>query len=69
MGNINVKYPNIEVELSGQDGNAYMIIGRVSKALRTNGVEEDQIKQFREEATSGNYDNLIQVCNKWVSVY
>ena len=28
-----VKYPNITVQLSGKDGNAMMIIGKVRKAL------------------------------------
>jgi hypothetical protein len=28
-----IKYPDIEVELVGQDGNAYSILGRVNRAL------------------------------------
>lgn len=28
------KYTDIEVQLTGQDGNAFAIIGRVSKALK-----------------------------------
>lgn len=28
------KYPDVEVELCGQDGNAFAILGRVARALR-----------------------------------
>ncbi len=27
------KFPNIEVQLSGEDGNAFSIMGRVTKAM------------------------------------
>lgn len=62
-----VRYPNIEVELSGQDGNAFFIIGRVQQALRRNRVPDDEITEFREEATSGDYDNVLQTVMRWVS--
>ena len=61
------KYPKIVVPLSGEDGNAFAIIGRVSKALRRGGVEPDEVKKFQDEATSGDYDNLLQTCQKWVT--
>jgi hypothetical protein len=28
------KFPDVEVQLSGEDGNAYAVLGRVSRALR-----------------------------------
>ena len=28
------KYPDVEVQLSGEDGNVFSIIGRIAKALR-----------------------------------
>lgn len=65
---IDVKYPEIEVELIGQDGNAFYILGAVSKALRRAGVSSEEIAQFNEEATSGDYDHLLQTAVKWVSV-
>ena len=60
------KYPDISVQLSGQDGNAFAIIGSVSKALRRADVPKDEIQQFVKEATSGDYDNVIQTAMKWV---
>jgi len=65
---MNTKYPDIEVELSGQDGNAFAIIGRVSKALRRANVPQADQDAFRKEATSGDYDNVIQTAMKWVNV-
>lgn len=65
---MDVKYPNIQVTLSGTDGNAYAIIGRVQSALQRNGVEQEEITDFFDEATSGDYDNVIQTAMKWVEV-
>jgi len=61
-----VKYPNIEVQLSGEDGNAFFIIGKVCKALRRAGVGKDKREAFTKEATSGNYDNVLQSVMRWV---
>ena len=64
-----VKYPEIEVQLTGQDGNAFMIIGRVARELRRAGVSSEEIKEFQSEATSGDYDHVIQTAMAWVNVY
>lgn len=58
-------YPEVRVELVGQDGNAFAILGRVSKALRREGIDP---KPFVAEAMSGDYDHLLQTCMNWVSV-
>lgn len=63
------KYPDIEVELSGQDGNAFMIIGRVQRALRNAGVDKEEITRYVDEATSGDYDNVIRTTAEWVEIY
>lgn len=65
---MDVKYPDIEVELVGQDGNAFAIMGAVSKALRKAGVSKEEIDQYKEESMSGDYDNLIRVAMSWVNV-
>lgn len=51
---------NIGVQLTGEDGNSFMIVTRVSKAMRNNGVSDEEIKAYRDEAMSGNYDHLLQ---------
>ncbi len=65
---MDVKYPDITVKLAGEDGNAFAIIGRVSKALRQADVPKEEVDQFREEAMSGDYDNLLVTAMKWVDV-
>ena len=44
-----------EVQLSGQDGNVFSIIGRVSKALKRAGHPE-KAKEWSDRAMSGDYD-------------
>jgi hypothetical protein len=59
---------DIEVQLSGEDGNAFMVMGRVAKAMRRAGVDKAEIDKFYAEATSSDYDHLLQVCMEWVEV-
>lgn len=63
-----VKYPKIKVKLVGEDGNAFAIMGRVIGALRKANVSNEEIKLFKEEAMSGDYNNLLATCTKWVNV-
>lgn len=64
----NVKYPQINVQLSGTDGNAFAILGKVRRALKNGNVSSEEIEQFSKEAKSGDYDNLLLTCMKWVNV-
>ena len=63
-----VLFPNIDVQLVGSDGNAFALIAKVRQALRRNKVSTEQISEFTEEATSGDYDNLLCTCMRWVNV-
>ena len=62
----NVKYPNVRVKLVGEDGNAFAIIGRVTKALRKGGAPDADVKEFQQQAMSGDYNVLLATCMKWV---
>jgi hypothetical protein len=53
-------------ELVGQDGNAFAIMGRVSRALKKNGFSEAEVSMYLSEATSGDYNNLLRVNMDWV---
>lgn len=55
------------VKLVGIDGNAFALMGRVSKALREFG-QDDKVKDFQNEAMSGDYDHLLQTCMKYANV-
>ena len=62
------KYPDIKVRLTGADGNAFAILGAVSKAMKRAGLDASARKEFTDEATSGDYDHLLQTCMKFVAV-
>jgi len=62
------KYPNINVQLTGRDGNAFTIMGAVSTALRRAEVPFEEQNKFREECMSGDYNNLLVTCMNWVNV-
>jgi hypothetical protein len=62
------KYPDVQVQLVGEDGNAFAIMGRVASALKSAGVPQSEIDEYYEESTSGDYDNLLRTAVKWVAV-
>jgi hypothetical protein len=62
------KYSNIEVDLIGQDGNAFAILARVKKVLKANGVSKKEIDAFMEEAMSGDYNHLLSTVMKTVTI-
>ena len=63
-----VKFPEVGVQLSGTDGNAFSIIGRVSKALKAAGKPE-AAKEFSEAAMGcGSYDALLRLAMETVEV-
>jgi hypothetical protein len=66
--NTTIKYPEIEVQLSGEDGNAMAIMARVSAALRRAGVSKEERDDYYSESTSGDYDNVLATAMRWVTV-
>jgi len=65
---LEVRHPEVSVQLTGTDGNAFSVIGRVSNALRRAGVRNGEIDEFTTEATSGDYSNVLATCMRWVNV-
>ena len=53
--------------LVGVDGNAYSLMGYTANAMKRNGFTEDEVNQMYKEATSGDYNNLICVCDDYIS--
>ena len=62
-----VKY-DIDVQLTGEDGNAFAILAAVIKGLKKAGASPVEVDEFQQEAMSGDYDHLLQVCMRWVNV-
>ena len=63
-----------KVQLSGADGNAFMIIGAANKAIARFNREQTDPKdmvdkdEFQKEAMSGDYDHVIQTIMKYCDV-
>ncbi len=60
-----VKYPHVAVQLTGQDGNAFAILGACRKAARTAGLGDTEIAAFFDEASAGDYNQLLATCMRW----
>ena len=74
---IKPKYPDIEVQLTGEDGNGFFIAARVRTAIRNHlfrvdgwdrSEASDEALSFFNEALSGNYEHLLDTCQRWVTV-
>lgn len=63
-----LKYPNVKVQLTGESGNAFAVLGAVKKALRQAGASKQEQDAYFAEATSGDYDHLLQTTMAWVEV-
>jgi hypothetical protein len=57
------------VQLSGEDGNGFFIIGRAMSAMKKAGYSKETITAYQEEAMSGDYDHLLQVTMKYCVVH
>jgi len=62
-----VKY-DVDVQLTGTDGNAFSVMANVIKALRRAGASGKEIKEYQTESMSGDYDNLLATAARWVNV-
>ena len=67
MGRVEIKHPEVQVDLIGEDGNAFAILGRVSRAMRRAGVSKAERDAFMKEATSGDYNHLLATVMRWVT--
>jgi len=54
---MSVKYPNITVNLTGGNGNAFVLLGKVQAAMQKAKVPNEEIDAVVEVATNGDYDH------------
>lgn len=59
---------NIDVELTGNDGNAFAIMGKTTSMMRRNKVPKEEIDEYQKQAMSGDYDHLLRTTMEWVNV-
>ena len=57
-----------EVQLTGENGNAFVIMGATIKALKKAGADKEYTDKYRKEAMSGNYDELLTTTMHYVDV-
>ena len=53
--------------LVGVDGNAFAIMGYTARAMKKAGLGKE-VDHMYEEAKSGDYYNLIAVCDRYVDM-
>jgi hypothetical protein len=63
-----VKYPEVKVQLVGNDGNAFSILGNCKTAAKKAGLTKKQIDEFLNEAMSGDYSHLLGTCMEYFEV-
>lgn len=63
-----ILFPHVTVQLTGEDGNAFAILGKVQKAMRRAGIGEADVKAYMDAATAGDYDHLLAVTMRTVNV-
>ena len=63
-----IKYPAVKVKLSSNDGNAFAVLSACKYEAKKAGLKHDQIKEFMDEAISGDYDHLLQTCMKYFDI-
>ena len=63
------KYPDITVNIIGQNGNAFCILGICKRAMERTKLPQTEIDAFMTEATSGYYDHhLLATVMSWFAV-
>lgn len=63
----NIPFTDAVVQLSGEDDNAFAILGRVKRAIMRSNHPE-LAEAFIKEATTGDYDDLLCTCMLYVTV-
>jgi hypothetical protein len=63
---IDIRHPEVHIQLTDEDGNGFLIASRVRIALKKAGVSEEEREEFWNEALSGDYSHLLQTVIKWV---
>lgn len=55
-------------KLIGTDGNVFAIIGKVSKTLKSSGLNEEAKKMQDRCFSAGSYDEVLQIIQEYVEI-
>ena len=61
------KYPEITIQMTGEDGNGMLIVSRAARLLMHNEVDREEVDAFRAEALGGDYDHLLRTIMRWMN--
>jgi hypothetical protein len=56
------------IKLVGVDGNAFGIMGKVKRVLRSAGADQEYINKYLQESMSGDYNHLLSTAMNYVEV-
>ena len=60
------KTTKLEIDLTGTDGNAFVLLGFASRLSKQLGLDSKKVQQ---EMMSGDYEHLIQTFDKYFGEY
>lgn len=61
-------FPELLVPMTGEDGNAFFMTGRVRRELRLYGVPKEAQVLFFDNALADDYDWVLATIQRWVSI-
>lgn len=59
----------IQIDLSGPNGNAFVLLGTAKKLGRQLGYGREQVEKISNEMMAGNYEELLAVFEKHFKNY
>lgn len=66
---MDVKFPNVSVNLVGEDGNVFNLVALCSKAMRKSGISKEEILSFQKAVmTSGSYNEALRIMMNTLNV-
>lgn len=63
------KYPEIKLDLNGPEGNAFYIMGAISRVLKIANESQDTIQSVLDDMKSSNYEHLCEVASRYITLY
>ena len=65
----NDKQTGVEVQISGQNGNIFVIMGRVHTAMKRAGFAKESKELVKEVTSSHSYSEALEAIGDYVEVF
>ena len=60
-----LEYKKLEIDLSGPEGNAFLLVGLAARLGKQLGMDKFRIKCIQDEMMLSDYEMLVQTFDKW----